>query len=84
MLSHPSTSNASIPKGLDLDLSGDLVIEGGARIYVCGDGARMEPDVRKALGEIYADRKDVSREQAELWIDEMIRDGRYALDVWVG
>jgi cytochrome P450/NADPH-cytochrome P450 reductase len=60
------------------------LIESGARIYVCGDGARMEPDVRKALGAIYADRRDVTLEQADLWIDELIRDGRYALDVWVG
>ncbi len=58
------------------------LIEAGARIYVCGDGGRMEPDVRRALSRIYSEEKDVSAEVADAWIDTMVADGRYNLDVW--
>lgn len=59
------------------------LIEQGARIYVCGDGSRMEPDVRRALTLIYAEEKDVSAGAAEAWMDQMSDEGRYSLDVWV-
>ena len=59
------------------------LIEQGARIYVCGDGSRMEPDVRRALSLIYSEEKDVGAEAADAWIDQMSSDGRYNLDVWV-
>ncbi|MEL6792193.1 MAG: cytochrome P450, partial [Pseudomonadota bacterium] len=60
------------------------MLEAGAHVYVCGDGGRMEPDVRRALGRIYSEEKDVSAEAAEAWIDELSTTGRYNLDVWVG
>lgn len=59
-------------------------IEAGARIYVCGDGARMEPDVKRALTRIYAEENDAEIEAAEAWIDQMGKDNRYVLDVWSG
>lgn len=59
------------------------LIEQGARIFVCGDGARMEPDVRRALTLLYSEEKDVGVEAAEAWLDQMTSEGRYALDVWV-
>ncbi|NRB05830.1 MAG: flavodoxin domain-containing protein, partial [Rhodobacteraceae bacterium] len=59
------------------------MIEAGAHIYVCGDGGRMEPDVRRALTLLYAEEKDVSAAAADAWLEQMITDGRYALDVWV-
>ena len=59
------------------------LIEKGARIYVCGDGSRMEPDVRRALSLIYSEEKDVGAEAADAWMDQMSDDGRYNLDVWV-
>jgi cytochrome P450/NADPH-cytochrome P450 reductase len=51
----------------------------GAIVYVCGDGSRMEPDVRRALS-------DIAREHGEDagWMDRMIADRRYVLDVWAG
>jgi len=58
------------------------LIEAGARIYVCGDGGRMEPDVRRALSRIYSEEKDVSAEVADAWIDQLVAEGRYNLDVW--
>jgi cytochrome P450/NADPH-cytochrome P450 reductase len=59
------------------------LIEQGAQIYVCGDGSRMEPDVRRALSLIYAEETDVSAEAADAWLDKMGDEGRYNLDVWV-
>lgn len=60
------------------------LIEQGAMIYVCGDGASMEPDVRRELTKIYAERKDVSFAEAETWMSEFASSGRYVLDVWAG
>ena len=45
------------------------LIEAGAIVYVCGDGGRMEPDVRKTLG-------------AMVEIDKLAAESRYVLDVW--
>lgn len=60
------------------------LIEAGARVYVCGDGAAMEPDVKRALVMLYAEEKDVPYEEAEAWMERMAAEGRYALDVWAG
>jgi cytochrome P450/NADPH-cytochrome P450 reductase len=59
------------------------MIEKGARIFVCGDGSRMEPDVRRALSLIYSEEMDVGPEAADAWLDQMTGEGRYNLDVWV-
>ena len=45
------------------------LIASGAIVYVCGDGGRMEPDVKKALAEMTD-------------IDRLATDNRYVLDVW--
>jgi len=58
------------------------LIDKGAKIFVCGDGSRMEPDVRRALTLIYSEEKDVSAEAADLWMEQMLADNRYVLDVW--
>ena len=60
------------------------LIEAGARIYVCGDGAKMEPDVRRALTAICAEKRGCSAEEAARHIAALMDEGRYALDVWVG
>ena len=59
------------------------LIEQGARIFVCGDGSRMEPDVRRALSLIYAEETDQSAGAADAWMDGLMDEGRYVLDVWV-
>ncbi|MEJ7688024.1 MAG: cytochrome P450, partial [Variovorax sp.] len=56
------------------------LLEAGAIVYVCGDGSRMEPDVRRALC-------DLAREHGQdgsAWMDRMIAEKRYVLDVWAG
>jgi cytochrome P450/NADPH-cytochrome P450 reductase len=45
------------------------LIKAGAIVYVCGDGGRMEPDVKKTLG-------------AMVDIDKLAAESRYVLDVW--
>ncbi|MBI1394281.1 MAG: cytochrome P450 [Alphaproteobacteria bacterium] len=60
------------------------LIEKDARIYVCGDGAAMEPDVKRALTTLYAEEKDVALEDAEAWMERLAAQGGYALDVWAG
>ncbi|MEP5730562.1 MAG: cytochrome P450 [Sulfitobacter sp.] len=59
------------------------MLEKGAKVFVCGDGSRMEPDVRRALTLIYAEEKDVSAQLADAWMEQMISEDRYVLDVWV-
>jgi cytochrome P450/NADPH-cytochrome P450 reductase len=60
------------------------LIRDGARIFVCGDGSRMEPDVKRALVRIHAEEGDFDLETADAWMEEMARTDRYVLDVWVG
>lgn len=50
------------------------LIDQGAIIYVCGDGARMEPDVKHALIEMLD----------EACVAKLAADNRYVLDVWAG
>jgi cytochrome P450/NADPH-cytochrome P450 reductase len=60
------------------------LIESGAIIYVCGDGGKMEPDVKAALVAIYRERKGADAEAALRWIDDLGTSNRYVLDVWAG
>jgi cytochrome P450/NADPH-cytochrome P450 reductase len=60
------------------------LIEKGAIIYVCGDGGKMEPDVKAALVAIYRERKGADAEAALRWIDDLGTSNRYVLDVWAG
>src|SRR6202166_5153775 len=58
------------------------LIEKGAIIYVCGDGGKMEPDVKAALVAIYRERKGVDADTGLRWIDDLGTKNRYVLDVW--
>ena len=60
------------------------LIEQGAIIYVCGDGGKMEPDVKAALMTIHRERTGGDEAAASRWIDEMGTKNRYVLDVWAG
>jgi cytochrome P450/NADPH-cytochrome P450 reductase len=60
------------------------LIENGAIIYVCGDGGRMEPDVKAALVAIYRERKAADAEAGLRWIEDLGASNRYVLDVWAG
>ena len=60
------------------------LIEQGAIIYVCGDGGKMEPDVKAALVAIYREKTSADEAAGATWIDEMGTSNRYVLDVWAG
>lgn len=60
------------------------LIESGAHIYVCGDGSRMEPDVKRALTRLYAEETDADPQEADAWIERLAKESRYVLDVWAG
>jgi cytochrome P450/NADPH-cytochrome P450 reductase len=60
------------------------LIEQGAITYVCGDGGRMEPDVKAALVAIYREQTGSDAEAGQRWIDDLGAKNRYVLDVWAG
>ncbi len=60
------------------------LIENGAIIYVCGDGGKMEPDVKAALVAIYRERSGADADAGLRWIEQMGANNRYVLDVWAG
>jgi cytochrome P450/NADPH-cytochrome P450 reductase len=60
------------------------LIEQGAIVYVCGDGSKMEPDVKAALVAIYRKRRGTDATAGQRWIEELGTKNRYVLDVWAG
>lgn len=56
----------------------------GAKIFICGDGSRMEPDVKRTLVRIHSEETDSDADASEEWIDRMGKTDRYVLDVWAG
>jgi cytochrome P450/NADPH-cytochrome P450 reductase len=56
----------------------------GAITYVCGDGGKMEPDVKAALMTIHRERTGRDAAAALNWIDDLGTGNRYVLDVWAG
>lgn len=87
---HVAFSRGTGPKTYVQDMIGaqkDRVwqlIEAGAVIFVCGDGGKMEPDVKRRLMDMYREKKNASEEDAARWIDDMGTQNRYVLDVWAG
>jgi cytochrome P450 / NADPH-cytochrome P450 reductase len=60
------------------------LIEQRAIIFVCGDGGKMEPDVKAALVAIHRERTGADEKAGARWIEEMGAANRYVLDVWAG
>ena len=54
----------------------------GAYLYVCGDAARMAPDVHAALRDVVATHGDRSPEAAEAYLAELATERRYLRDVY--
>jgi sulfite reductase (NADPH) flavoprotein alpha-component len=57
-------------------------LDGGARLYVCGDATRMAKDVHSTLLDIFAEHGGHDRETAEQRLSELASEGRYARDVY--
>ena len=60
-----------------------LIVQ-GAMVYVCGDGGRMEPDVKRALIALYRDKTGADAAAGDSWMAGLVADGSYVLDVWAG
>jgi len=58
------------------------LIDQGAIVYVCGDGGRMEPDVKRALIALHRESTGVDEAAGEAWMAGLAADNRYVLDVW--
>lgn len=54
----------------------------GAYLYICGDAARMAKDVEHALKKIIAEHGKMNPEQADGFMADMTRSGRYLRDVY--
>jgi sulfite reductase (NADPH) flavoprotein alpha-component len=57
-------------------------MEEGAHVYVCGDAARLAPDVHQALIDVVAAEARVGRESAEDYVRQLQADQRYQRDVY--
>jgi cytochrome P450/NADPH-cytochrome P450 reductase len=57
-------------------------LEAGAVVYVCGDGGRMEPDVRAQFLALYRSKTGGDDAAAAAWLAELTEARRYVLDVW--
>ncbi|MFI9255004.1 cytochrome P450 [Streptomyces sp. NPDC053069] len=59
------------------------LLNAGARVYVCGDGARMAPGVREAFRTLYREHAPgTDSADAGQWLDSLIAEGRYVEDVY--
>jgi cytochrome P450/NADPH-cytochrome P450 reductase len=58
------------------------MIEQGAVIYVCGDAGRMAPDVRRTFAAIYCEKTGANEAAAEEWLNALMTQHRYLVDVW--
>ncbi len=57
-------------------------LQEGAYIYVCGDATRMAKDVHEALITVASQQGNLSREQAEEYINDLRKAKRYQRDVY--
>ncbi|UMB71246.1 bifunctional cytochrome P450/NADPH--P450 reductase [Mycobacterium paraterrae] len=64
------------------DLLGDPAKD--AHVYVCGDGARMAPAVRRSFLDIYRARTGADDSHAHDWLSSLVESDHYVEDVWAG
>ncbi|SCW52892.1 cytochrome P450 / NADPH-cytochrome P450 reductase [Paenibacillus tianmuensis] len=60
------------------------ILDAGGRLYVCGDGSKMAPDVENELQKAYQTVHGVDKQEAERWLEHLQSNGSYAKDVWAG
>ncbi|MED1173968.1 bifunctional P-450/NADPH--P450 reductase [Bacillus inaquosorum] len=60
------------------------ILDRGGRLYVCGDGSKMAPDVEAALQKAYQSVHGTSEQEAQNWLKHLQDTGIYAKDVWSG
>lgn len=57
-------------------------LEEGAHLYVCGDGARLAPDVHAAIVEVVRTRTGGSKAAAADYVGKLQNEHRYHIDVY--
>ena len=57
-------------------------LEEGAHFYVCGDANRMAHDVHEALISVVENQAGISREAAEVYVEDLKKTKRYQRDVY--
>jgi sulfite reductase (NADPH) flavoprotein alpha-component len=57
-------------------------IDSGAYLFVCGNKDPMSSDVEETIIHILCEAKNISREQALQFLDELNDQGRYVKDVY--
>ncbi|MGJ7919616.1 sulfite reductase subunit alpha [Neobacillus sp. LXY-4] len=57
-------------------------LDNGAYFYICGDKERMAKDVHNTLIEVIAKEGSMSQEEAEAYLNDMKKQGRYQRDVY--
>lgn len=60
------------------------ILDGEGRLYVCGDGSKMAPDVEHELKKAYLVIHGGKEQEADKWLENLQTSGRYAKDVWAG
>ncbi|NGP60472.1 bifunctional cytochrome P450/NADPH--P450 reductase [Paenibacillus thiaminolyticus] len=60
------------------------ILDGEGRLYVCGDGSKMAPDVEHELKKAYQVIHGGREQEADKWLENLQTSGRYAKDVWAG
>ncbi|MGG1218765.1 bifunctional cytochrome P450/NADPH--P450 reductase [Priestia endophytica] len=60
------------------------ILDEGARLYICGDGSKMAPEVENTLQDAYSSLHNVDEQEAQKWLDNLLAKGIYAKDVWSG
>ncbi len=58
------------------------LLETGARLYICGDGSQMAPDVERTLVNAYQDKHGVTENESGAWLTRLESTGQYVKDVW--
>ena len=53
-------------------------------VYICGDGAKMAPAVRRVFLDIYRARTGSDESQARDWLVGLVESDHYVEDVWAG
>ncbi|MBU2659739.1 bifunctional P-450/NADPH--P450 reductase [Bacillus cabrialesii] len=60
------------------------ILDRGGRLYVCGDGSKMAPDVEAALQQAYQSVHGTGQQEAQNLLKHLLDTGMYAKDVWSG
>jgi cytochrome P450/NADPH-cytochrome P450 reductase len=60
------------------------ILDHGGRLYVCGDGSKMAPDVEKELQKGFQSLHGVDKQEAKKWLENLQLNGSYVKDVWAG